>query len=325
MNTTDGSTTAWIKQARALIARAALAPSSHNTQPWFFRIAESTIELHADRTRALPVNDTDDRELTISCGCALLNLRLAAAQHGLDPHCQLFPAPADADLLALVRFTPTAAPATPEADLAELMERRRTYRKPFDARPVPDAIIQDLMAAAASEGARLQPLLTDDLRYRVVALVSEGDALQWNDPRWRRELAAWMHPRRRGDGLSLPAPVVPVAQWVVRSFDMGGGVAASDQQLAEGSPLLAALTTATDDPLGWLHAGQALERVLLVGCRHGLQASYLNQPVQVYSLRSKLQDMVSAGFPQILLRLGFATESIPSAPRRSVDDLIEWV
>ena len=325
MTTTDGSTTAWIEQARALIARAALAPSSHNTQPWFFRISESTIELHADRTRALPVNDTDDRELTISCGCALLNLRLAAAQAGLETLIQLLPDPAEGDLLALVRFTAAAAAATGDTELAELMERRRTYRKPFDARPVPDAVIQDLMAAAASEGARLQPLLKDDLRHKVAALVSEGDSLQWNDPRWRRELAAWMHPRRRGDGLSLPAPAVPVAQWVVRSFDMGGGVAATDQQLAEGSPLLAVLTTGTDDPLAWLHAGQALERVLLVGCRHGLQASYLNQPVQVYTLRSKLQDMASGGFPQILLRLGFATESIPPAPRRSVDDVIEWV
>jgi hypothetical protein len=35
------------------------------------------VELFADRTRALSVVDPDDRELTMSCGAALSQLRLA--------------------------------------------------------------------------------------------------------------------------------------------------------------------------------------------------------------------------------------------------------
>jgi hypothetical protein len=61
-------------QARAMIRLAVWAPSSHNTQPWVFRLVKSGIDVLADRTRALPVNDPSDRELTISCGCALMNL-----------------------------------------------------------------------------------------------------------------------------------------------------------------------------------------------------------------------------------------------------------
>ena len=64
---------------RRLLEAAVQAPSSHNTQPWLFRVEDGAVHLLADRTRALPVNDPDDRELTISCGCALLNLRVAAA------------------------------------------------------------------------------------------------------------------------------------------------------------------------------------------------------------------------------------------------------
>jgi hypothetical protein len=146
---------------------------------------------------------------------------------------------------------------------------------------------------------------------------------QWANPSWRRELAAWMHPRRRGDGLTVPSLAAPVTQLVVRTFDLGGGVGAKDRELAEASPLLAVLCTEGAQPRDWLLAGQALERVLLVACRHGLQASYLNQPIQVVSLRPKLQDLVGGGFPQILLRLGHPVDVVPAAPRREVADVIE--
>lgn len=62
-----------------MLARAIRAPSSHNTQPWLFDCRDERIDLLADRTRALPANDPEDRELTISCGCALMTLRVAAA------------------------------------------------------------------------------------------------------------------------------------------------------------------------------------------------------------------------------------------------------
>jgi hypothetical protein len=93
---------------------------------------------------------------------------------------------------------------------------------------------------------------SSEQRLSAAALVAEGDAMQWANPSWRRELAAWMHPRRRGDGLTLPALAIPIAQMVVRTFDMGHGVAAKDRQLADESPVLAVLSTEADSPCDWL-------------------------------------------------------------------------
>lgn len=313
----------WREHARLMIGRAVLAPSSHNTQPWFFRISRSAIDLWADRIRALPVNDPEDRELAISCGCALMNLRVAAAGNGCGVTVQLLPEPAEPDLLARVSFVEQSNVSSEEAQLAEFIERRRTYRKRFASREVVGTAVDQLIEAAKREGARLQPLSTETGRQQAAGFVAEGDAVQWANASWRRELASWMHPRRRGDGLTIPSLAAPVAQFVVRSFDMGGGVGAKDRELAEASPLLAVLNTDGDHPGDWLLAGQALQRVLLVACQHGLQASYLNQPIQIAPLRSKLQNLVGAGFPQILLRIGYANEEIPPAPRRELDDVIE--
>ncbi|WP_440997661.1 Acg family FMN-binding oxidoreductase [Arhodomonas sp. SL1] len=301
------------------------APSSHNTQPWRFRIRDGVIELYADRTRALPVNDPEDRELTISCGCALMNLRVAAAQAGLRVDCTLLPEAEDEDLFARVSLQPGEAEASAaDAGLFPAIDIRRTFRKRFSDGDVPADVLEPLSRASEAEGAWLHVVEPDDQRHGLAALVAEGDGIQWSDRHWRRELAAWMHPRRRGDGLTVPGLVAPFAQAVVRTFDMGNGVGAKDRELADASPVLAVLGTGGDGVADWLHAGQALERLLLTAAGAGLQASYLNQPVQVASLRPKLQHLLGRdGFPQAVLRLGYPMEELPAAPRRPLEAVID--
>jgi nitroreductase len=299
-----------VPQLQALVQAATLAPSSHNTQPWLFRLESQVIELLADRTRALPVNDPDDRELTISCGCALFNLRVAAAAAGLQAQVEPWADAADADLLARVRLAPGGADPAVAALQAAMAA-------------VAPMALRSLVDAVHSEAAVLAVLDTADQRLGAAALVAEGDAMLWANPSWRRELAAWMHPRRRGDGLTLPALAIPVAQVVVRTFDMGHGVAAKDRQLADESPVLAVLTTVGDSPRDWLVAGQALQRLLLLGVQLGLQASYLNQPAQVATLRPKLQQLTGRpGYAQLLLRIGAPKGTLPAAPRRPLADVL---
>ena len=312
-----------IEFVRSLVACAVLAPSSHNTQPWRFQITADSVSLFADRTRALRVNDPQDRELTISCGCALMNLRIAAAHDGFDAAYAVAPNPGDDDLLAVVSLKRTAGAPLPEAGLFSSIEGRRTYRKPFESRDVPEALLAALSETAAGEGAWLHVLSSEKERRAVAALVSEGDAIQWSNPRWRRELAGWMHPRRRGDGLSVPGIVSPIIRTAVRSFNMGKRIGRKDEALAATAPVLAVLGTANDGVRDWMNAGQALEKVLLKAHAAGLQASFLNQPVEVAFLRPKLRQLLGhTGFPQMLLRLGVPSEEIPASPRRCPDEVI---
>jgi nitroreductase len=319
-----GKTTIDPDQIESLLGYAILAPSSHNTQPWRFEIAAGKVFMHADRTRALPANDPNDRELSISCGCALMNLRVAAAHEGLGVNVEITPDSADEDLFAVIAFDKTDSASLVEAELFEFIEGRRTYRKRFQAKDVPASIVDALAAAAAEEDSWLEVIESEGRRQKLAELVAQGDSIQWSNPGWRRELAAWMRPRRRGDGLTVPGIVAPIAQAVVRTFDMGKKVGAKDKQLADESPVLAILGTAGDDLEDWLAAGQALDRTLLTAHSKGLQASYLNQPVQVGSLRPRLQNLTARpGFPQILLRLGFPEDEIDAAPRRRLDEAIE--
>jgi nitroreductase len=310
--------------AHQLLQAAILAPSSHNTQPWIFRLHEASIELWADRTRALPVNDPVDRELTISCSCALFNLRVAAAHAGIALRINLLPQKSYKDLLASVEMASSGAVATDIAMLWDALTQRSTYRKTFFDRPVSQAHIVALTKAATMEQSWLYCVEGDSTSQAIGILIAEGDAVQWANPSWRRELAMWMHPRRHNDGLTVPGLALPLAQAVVRTFDIGYGVGAKDRQLADASPLLAVLGTDGDAPEHWLLAGQALQRLLLVASKLGLQASYLNQAIQVPTLRPKLQHLIGrSGFPQIVLRLGYPTDSVAASPRRPLEEVID--
>lgn len=306
---------------RMLVQHAVLAPSSHNTQPWLFQLEPSAVQLHADTARALSVNDPQGRELVMSCGCALLNLRVAAAHAGWSYRIQLFPDPAQPDYLARFELLEDELCVDLPALFDPLLSRR-TYRNRFKKHPPSDEIVDRLCQAAALEGAFLSPLL-DTQRDPLIDLVREGDNLQWQNEDWRKELADWLHGSRKGDGLPLPGLVAPLVRGMVRRFDMGRSVASQDNLLASESPLLLLLSTPGDDRDNWINAGQALQRVLLEAQSEGLQASYLNQPIQVEALRPRLQALCGVeGHPQMLMRMGYPEEVLTASPRRALDDVI---
>lgn len=311
-----------------LIRYAILAPSSHNTQPWLFKIAEDAVEIYADRTRALPVCDPDDRELIISCGAAVFHMRVALRHFGHRGVIDILPKPHDPDLLARISFGDAYEPMPEEQHLFRAILKRRTNRSRFEDRPVPDALLVDLQQAARMEGATLQVVRGENRRNSIVDLVAEGDRIQMADKSFRRELAAWVRSNRStqhdgipGYGFGFTDIVSVGGPFVIRTFDLGGFQAAKDRDLATGSPVIAVMHTEADTARDRIAAGQALARILLRARADNVWGSFLNQPIEVEHLRPKLRDALDiTGFPQILLRMGYGPEVRPT-PRRNITDV----
>src|SRR5262249_17693357 len=130
--------------------------SLHNSQPWWFRLTGAgEIEVHADRSRQLDVLDPSGRELLISVGAAIFNLRLAIRREGRIPYATVLPDPERPDLIAVVRPGLAAAPPTAALGLADAINRRHTNRRPFRAAVVPADVLDELRVAAEHEGAVL--------------------------------------------------------------------------------------------------------------------------------------------------------------------------
>lgn len=308
---------------RDAAAAAALAPSTHNTQPWRMRIHDGALELCFDDARWLSIIDPLRRQMIVSCGCALYNARIALRAAGFLDDTRLLPDPTRPELLAITRPGLPRAATDDDHALAAAIHRRGTYRRTFLDRPVAAEIAETLSRASRAERTQMFRLLPAQ-KLRLAELVADADRRRFDDPRYRRELGRWLAPvlSWRRDG--IPARQVPlIAGRRLRSPELGQRSGAADATRIREAPVIAVFATAADEPIDWLDCGQALEAVLLRATTLGLAASYLNQVLEIQDLAEAVDLLFTPALnTQMILRLGYASTAGATAPRRPLDDVL---
>ncbi|MEU5439898.1 Acg family FMN-binding oxidoreductase [Streptomyces griseofuscus] len=320
-----------VNTVTALVADAAAAPSLHNAQPWTFRYLRDigVLRLYADLERTLPRTDPDNRGLHIGCGAALLNLRVAAAAAGLSPLVRLLPDPAYPEFLAEVHLCGTGPPDGALAQLGPAIRRRHSSRLPFRDEEIPGEVRDGLSQAADGEGAQL--LFTGAWHVQsILELVRDAEDREALAPDVCEETTRWTHtelPHAAGVADGIPGEAFGPRQRgtsaPVRDFAVGRPMPGRGWAPFEKNPNIALLGTARDEPVDWLVAGQALERVLLRATADGLVASVTSQPLEWPEIRWAVRDPVSSmAHVQMVIRLGYGPEG-PASPRRPVADLLD--
>jgi hypothetical protein len=309
---------------RECLVAATAAPSIHNTQPWLFRPRGDTVDVLVDRRRQLPTLDPSGREMFVSIGAAVFNLRVAVRAHGRETQVRLMPDRNQPDIVATLLTRQAAAPPAAVVALAEAIPRRHTNRRPFADKPVPYGTMVELASAAAAEEATL--LAVDPaLRDGVLSLTRTADNRMRSNLRYRAELAAWTTPggvgRRDGVPRQAFGPRDLHTALPLRDFALGTG-APTTTVTFEPDPTLILLFTTGDAPADWLRAGAALQRVLLTATLRGLAATPLSQLLEVPKLRALLADSITGEVVQTVLRIGYPTTLAPATPRRAIEDVI---
>jgi nitroreductase len=298
------------------VAAATRAPSLHNSQPWLFRIVGPAVEVYADPAHRLPVVDPDGREWLLSVGAAVYTLRVAVRRHGYDAACEILPDPARPDLAARVIAT-RAKPVDPAIEaLAAAIRYRHTNRWPYAHTPVPAGLLGRLRDAARQERAVLTAA-TPAGADAVLQMARAADRMLRNRSNYQRELASWTGRRARRDGDPARASGPWDALELVPVRDFAGPSRLRATEPFEPYPTIMVLATAGDTRGDWLHAGQALQRVLLTATWLGLSTMPISQPVEVPPVRAELATRTPGMSPQIVLRVGYGRILAPSStPRR---------
>jgi nitroreductase len=311
-----------------VLSLATRAPSIHNSQPWRWRIGARGLHLYADRSRHLVNTDPDSRDLLLSCGATLHHCVVALAALGWQAKVHRFPNPAEIDHLAAVEVYRN--PATElDVTLAAAIPRRRTDRRYYSSWSVPAADISLMGARAARAGVMLRQV---ESLPKLQAIVAQSVFQHATDHDYLVELTTWSGRYASLAGVpahNIPRPD-PTAAVPGRIFAGPALAQPPDATSADDGAVVLALGTKDDNDLARLRAGEATSLVLLTATAQGLASCPITEPLEIAETRAAVQTDVfgTSGFPQMLLRIGWApvnAEPLWSTPRRPLADVVEWL
>lgn len=312
----------------AALSLAIRAPSVHNTQPWRWRVGPHSLHLWADPDRHLPNTDPDHRDMMVSCGAALHHGVVALAALGWQSRINRLPNPAEPDHLAAMevyRHPPNELDVT----LAAAIPRRRTDRRHYSAWNVPVADIALMGARVARAGVMLRQVVSLPKLQHIVAQSVWQHAINHD---YLAELTTWSG--RHASLAGVPAHSTPqsdpTAPIPARLFAGPTLAEPAGTDFTDDNAVVLALGTKDDSTLSRLRAGEATSLVLLTATALGLASCPVTEPLEITETREAVQHEVfgSSGFPQMLLRIGWApvnADPLTATPRRPLTEVAEWL
>ncbi len=299
-------------RAAFLLRYAILAPSSHNSQPWLFRVNNASVEVHADERNWLREADPDRRELYLSVGCAVENLIVAAQHFDLTPALEFTSDEGGPVVVVDLQSSGSTERRRPR-NLFRAIPERRTSHAHFYERAPDDSIFETFKELVYASDLGLHIITSSSARQTLAEMQADADQAQMKDEEYRRELGEWIGAGALGDSW----PKARISQFVVTHFDIGKSEGANNASFIREAPAVALITARDDSSRSRLHAGQLYERLALAAAAEGIATHPLSQMLEVDEHRHALGEVFDADtqVAQHFFRMGFARSSRRPTPR----------
>jgi len=162
--------------------------------------------------------------------------------------------------------------------------------------------------------------------------VHQATLSQYADKPFLNELIHWLRFDKKEalasfDGLYSSCTGNPgVPRWLGQMFVNGAkpkDLADADVKKLQSSAGAVVIASASERKADWVRTGQVYERLALTMTSLNIKSAFLNQPLEVESVRSQLQSGLGLGtaLPQLLVRFGYAN-AMPRSLRRPVEQVL---
>jgi hypothetical protein len=311
---------------------ASLAPSGHNTQPWFVQYLEPYHWIIGnDRTKWLPAVDPTQRETMLSIGAFIQNLEYAGGNFGYVCDWTLLAQTNQDDRVMEVKFRKATAAKVFDS---EKIKSRRTVRSGFLSDVLKPEDIKDLIDSEP-ELIHYLPATGRESQF-IDQQTIEANRLQADRDPAQQELADWTRFSNRNaqkyrDGLTTAGMEIEgVAGWVVRNFYGRDSVMKPDfrsrsidkikQEVATSAGWIL-ITSKENSVAALLETGRRMQRLFLKVREKGIAIHPMTQILEEASTQKILNQSIGIHDPiQFILRTGYVKNYPPSVSlRRSVD------
>jgi hypothetical protein len=317
---------------KAILFLASLAPSGHNTQPWFVQYLEPYHWIIGnDKSKWLPAVDPTQRETMLSIGAFIQNLEYAAGDFGYICDWKLLATTPQDERVMEVKLIKEAAKNA--FDISKI-KNRRTVRADF----LSDVLKpEDLKYLVNSEPEFIHylPVTSQESQYINEQTIEANRLQAYRDPA-QQELADWIrfssqNAEKYRDGLTMASMEIEgFSGWVVRNTYSKDNVMKKDfrergidnikKEVSESAGWI--LITSKDNSVATLlETGRRMQRFFLRVREKGIAIHPMTQILEESSTRQDLNQSIGISENiQFILRAGYLKNYPPPVSlRRPVD------
>ena len=312
---------------------ASLAGSSHNSQPWKTEVyREDSILVFADTSRKLTVVDSTSRELYISVGAFIENLRLAASCYGYETNIKIH-------ALSKGSSGPVASIALAKSKekkdrtILNEIKLRTTLRIPFDTRPINQSDWSTLVAVNSSSIHYFVATSTQGKYIRQKE--SEAYAQQAKRKKVQDELAGWIRfsnkdVKQKQDGLTTEGMgITGIGGFLVRNFFkpedskkasfVTQGIDKTNLQVGNCGGWIV-ITQPLENIESWINTGRLYQAIHLKCRKMNIGFHPMNQLIEETGLESQANTYLGLnGKIMLIARIGYVNDyPKPVSVRRPV-------
>jgi hypothetical protein len=330
----DNHNTTLKPDEKEILFLASLAPSGHNTQPWFVQYLEPYHWMIGnDKTKWLPAVDPTQRETILSIGAFIQNLEYAAGSFGYVCDWNLLATTPQDDRVMEVKLIKEKS--NNAFDTAKI-KSRRTVRSGF----LSDVLKgEDLKYLVNSEPELIHYLPATSKESQLISQQTiEANRLQAYRNPAQQELADWTrfsnkNAEENRDGLTTASMEIEgVPGWVVRNFYDQASVMKNDfreqsidriKQEVSASAGWILITSQGNSVATLLETGRRMQRLFLKVRERSIAIHPMTQILEEASTRQMLNQSIGMSEEiQFILRAGYLKNYPPPVSLRRP---VEWL
>lgn len=318
---------------RFLLSFAILAPSSHNAQPWLFKIQNDTLEILENSNRHLIKSDKDKRMLYIALGATLANLKLAADAYGINYSIK-YHMPKPSLAMVTINFKNLSIKNIENEAILQAIKDRSSYRAKFSNKKINEDIIKNVLKNQKYNSIFIQIFSDSSDKKTIASIVGAGMKDKMSDKSFRQELASWLRYNytNKKDGMpgfghEMSLFLSIIAPWILRFIDVSKVEEQKAIKRVNAFPKIAIISSRKDNPAEWIAVGEMLEEFIVKMELYSIKTSIMVAGIESQNARKKLEYFLfkktnQNSLPQILFGFGYPTKTVSHSPRLSVSDVL---
>lgn len=305
--------------AKKLLSYAIRAPSTHNSQPWLFKIKNDSIQVYADPSRyTITEGDPLKRYFYISLGACVENLIIVAQHFGYYDRVEFFDNQRNDNLIAEI-FVKEGVPNESHKNLCNAILTRINVRGVFDPKPIQDDAFAALQGITAPPGIHMEIVHSDERIQELAKLTAEGLRIAYRKPAFRKEMSHWIHSNlsRKKDGLigySLRMSLIPslILPTLIQFIDIGSKLGSLNYASVASAKAIMLLSSEKQNYSSWRAMGQYFEHLALTLETQGIHTSIFVAGVEAGLIPNA----------EFLLCAGYMEKTQLPSPRRPLQAMI---